>query len=76
MLVTVDTGGTKTLIAAFGRDGEIDDTIKFPTPVDQNEYVTLLRTTLQKTMAISLLKRSSLRFPVSLKTGLRSGAII
>lgn len=48
MLVTVDTGGTKTLIAEFGRDGKIGETIKFPTPVDQQEYVTLLRTTLQK----------------------------
>jgi glucokinase len=48
MLVTVDTGGTKTLIAAFGQDGKIGETIKFPTPVDQNEYVTLLTATLQK----------------------------
>jgi len=48
MLVTVDTGGTKTLIAAFGQDGKIGETIKFPTPVNQDEYVTLLRSTLQK----------------------------
>jgi len=48
MLVTVDTGGTKTLIAEFGQDGQIGETIKFPTPVDQAEYVTLLRKTLQK----------------------------
>lgn len=48
MLVTVDTGGTKTLIAQFGQDGSIGETIKFPTPANQDEYVALLRETLQK----------------------------
>lgn len=48
MLVTVDTGGTKTLIAEFGQDGSIGETIKFPTPANQEEYVALLRETLQK----------------------------
>jgi glucokinase len=47
MLVTVDTGGTKTLIASFDHDGMMGKTIKFPTPKNQDEYVQLLRTTLQ-----------------------------
>ncbi|HEU5122262.1 MAG TPA: ROK family protein [Candidatus Saccharimonadales bacterium] len=47
MLVTVDTGGTKTLIASFGQDGKIEKTLKFPTPKNQNEYVSFLRETLQ-----------------------------
>ncbi|MDB5187236.1 MAG: hypothetical protein JWM07_708 [Candidatus Saccharibacteria bacterium] len=46
MLVTVDTGGTKTLIASFEKNGDVGEMIKFPTPADQNEYVTLLRQTL------------------------------
>ena len=46
MLVTVDTGGTKTLIASFNQDGSVNDTFKFPTPPDQDEYVALLRSTL------------------------------
>jgi glucokinase len=46
MLVTVDTGGTKTLIASFEQNGDIGEMIKFPTPVDPDEYVTLLRRTL------------------------------
>jgi glucokinase len=46
MLVTVDTGGTKTLIASFAQNGDIGEMIKFPTPADQDEYVTLLRQTL------------------------------
>ena len=48
MLVTVDTGGTKTLITQFGRDGQIGETFKFPTPKDQSDYVTLLIETLQE----------------------------
>lgn len=48
MLVAVDTGGTKTLIAAFDRNGTIGQTIRFPTPASQDQYVTLLRETLQK----------------------------
>ena len=47
MLVTVDTGGTKTLVAGFGRDGHLGQTVKFPTPRNQNEYVALLKKTLQ-----------------------------
>ena len=48
MLVTFDTGGTKTLIASFTKNGDIGERIKFPTPPDQNHYVALLRKTLQE----------------------------
>jgi len=48
MLVTVDTGATKTLVAEFGKDGKIGEVIKFPTPVSEEEYVAVLSNTLQK----------------------------
>lgn len=48
MLVTIDTGGTKTLIASFRQDGQINETIKFPTPKNQKEYVRVLREELEK----------------------------
>ncbi len=48
MLVAVDTGGTKTLIASFSEAGTVGKQIKFPTPPDQNDYVALLRDTLKK----------------------------
>jgi glucokinase len=51
MLVTVDTGGTKTLIASFEKNGDIGEMIKFPTPPNQDDYVALLRKTLQDTYA-------------------------
>lgn len=39
MIIAVDTGGTKTLIAAFDRDGTTNILEKFPTPRDTNEYI-------------------------------------
>lgn len=42
MIITVDTGGTKTLVAAFTSDGAIQEEIKFPTPKDKNEWITQL----------------------------------
>lgn len=38
MLVTVDTGGTKTLVASFTEAGIIHARVKFPTPRDQSQY--------------------------------------
>lgn len=46
MLVTVDTGGTKTLIASFSESGVLGEQIKFPTPPNSADYVALLRQTL------------------------------
>lgn len=48
MLVTVDTGGTKTLIAHFTHDGSMGESVKFPTPRDPAAYVELVRSTLQE----------------------------
>jgi len=46
MLVTVDTGGTKTLVASFTHDGTLGKQIKFPTPKKPADYVALLTKTL------------------------------
>jgi len=48
MLVAVDTGGTKTLVASFGKDGKLGQQIKFATPKDHAEYIKALRSTLQE----------------------------
>lgn len=48
MLVTVDTGGTKTLIASFNQDGTLGASHRFPTPHNQQEYVATLRQTLRE----------------------------
>lgn len=44
MIIAVDTGGTKTLIAGYGEDGKIVTEFKFPTPLKKTEYVETLTT--------------------------------
>lgn len=46
MLVVVDTGGTKTLVATYTDKGRITQEIRFPTPRDTKEYMELLSTTI------------------------------
>ncbi len=48
MLIAVDTGGTKTLVASFGKDGVLGKQIKFPTPKDPKEYIKELRSVLKE----------------------------
>jgi predicted NBD/HSP70 family sugar kinase len=49
MIVAVDTGGTKTLIASFNKNGVLGSQIKFATPKNPLEYTKVLRTTLIET---------------------------
>jgi predicted NBD/HSP70 family sugar kinase len=69
MLVTVDTGGTKTLIASFEKNGDIGEMIKFPTPADQNDYVTLLRKTLQEAYGNTPVEAIVIALPGIVKEG-------
>lgn len=48
MIIAIDTGGTKTLIALFGESTEPISQVKFPTPQDPNEYIKVLRNTLEE----------------------------
>jgi len=48
MLVAVDTGATKTLVASFGKDGVLKDQVKFPTPKSAAEYIKTLSKTLEQ----------------------------
>ena len=47
MLVAVDTGGTKTLVASFLEDGRIGEQFKFPTPRTTSEWTTTLKDVLE-----------------------------
>lgn len=51
MLVAVDTGGTKTLVASFSEDGRIGDQLKFPTPKSTKEYTETLIEILESNFA-------------------------
>lgn len=46
MIVAVDTGGTKTLIASFDSTGNATVLTKFPTPRDQTEYLNAVTATI------------------------------
>lgn len=70
MLVTVDTGGTKTLVAGFYRDGSMaDDVVKFPTPKDQNEYIGLLKDTIEEKFGNEKLEALVVALPGIIKKG-------
>lgn len=69
MLVTVDTGGTKTLIAPFEQSGTIGETIKFPTPKNQDEYIALLRETLEKNFGDQTVEALVIALPGIVKDG-------
>jgi len=43
MLVVIDTGGTKTLVSSFNKQGVLGSQIKFETPKDTVEYIKQLR---------------------------------
>ena len=63
MLVAIDTGGTKTLVAGFNADGSRGKTVRFATPTDVEEYTTLLRTTLEETFAGDTVEAICLALP-------------
>ncbi len=47
MIVTVDTGGTKTLVATFNTDGQVTAKHKFPTPPEPVDYIRELSATIE-----------------------------
>ena len=47
MLVAVDTGGTKTLVASFLEDGRVGEQFKFPTPPTTIEWTIMLKEVLE-----------------------------
>ncbi len=69
MLVTVDTGGTKTLVASFSEDGVLGEQIKFPTPQNSSDYVTLLRQTLVETYGDQTVEAIVVALPGIIKDG-------
>lgn len=69
MLVTVDTGGTKTLIASFSATGRIGKQIKFPTPPNQNDYIEQLQATLKQEYGGQRIEAIVIALPGIIKDG-------
>lgn len=54
MILAIDVGGTKTLVASFTDDGAVTEQIKFPTPTDYLAFVDELVKTVQSLQAKDL----------------------
>jgi len=69
MLVTVDTGGTKTLVASFTEEGLLGEETRFPTPKDTKEYVKVLRKLLVDTYGKETVEAIVVAIPGTIKNG-------
>jgi glucokinase len=47
MIIAVDTGGTKTLVASFDKGGVLGKQIKFPTPKGSDDFIKTLKATIK-----------------------------
>lgn len=67
MIITIDTGGTKTLVAGFNTDGSRGKTVKFATPANPDEYTSQLRSVLQEHFRDENIDAISLALPGVIK---------
>jgi glucokinase len=69
MLIAVDTGATKTLVASFGKDGVLNQQTKFATPKDHNEYSKQLRTIIKQRYNEKEVEAIIIAIPGTVKNG-------
>lgn len=69
MLIAVDTGGTKTLVATFAADGTINEQVRFPTPTAQHEYINQLQATIKHLIGNRKLTAIVVALPSMIKDG-------
>lgn len=69
MLVVIDTGGTKTLVASFNKDGQLGEQIKFPTPQEPDEYKKVLKEILTDKYGNKSIEAIVIAIPGTLKNG-------
>ncbi len=70
MIIAVDTGATKTLVATFQPDGHIADSIKFPTPHDQGAYFEQLIATIKQLTSNAVPSVISVALPGTIRDGI------
>lgn len=70
MLITIDTGGTKTLVTSFGRDGKMGESIKFPTPGEPREYVNTLKSVVRERYGDKKVDMIVVAFPSAIVDGI------
>lgn len=70
MIITIDTGGTKTLIETFDEAGAKSIITKFPTPRDTSEYIAALRNTLSSILDQQSVEAISIAVPGVVHNGI------
>lgn len=73
MIVAIDTGGTKTLIVGFDKDGTIVDEVKFPTPKTPQAYTKVIRRTLFDFFGDKQVDAIAVGIPNMIKNGVALG---
>ena len=63
MIIAVDTGGTKTLVARFSQRGTLEKRVKFPTPKAPHEYLDQLHAAILHLSGRSVPRCISLALP-------------
>ena len=69
MIVAVDTGATKTLVASFDKDGILNQQIKFATPKDPSEYIKKLRSSIKQQYGEKTVQAIVVAIPGVIKSG-------
>lgn len=70
MIIAVDTGGTKTLVARFSDDGQLEQSEKFPTPKDFTEYVQATLATIHTLAADTPIDAIAVAVPGEVRNGI------
>ena len=63
MLLAIDTGGTKTLVAGFNSDGSMREPIRFETPKDNHKYLDTLVNTIKTNYDLSEIEAIVIALP-------------
>lgn len=74
MLVAVDTGGTKTLVAVFNQDGSVKDSVKFPTPAETHEFILELSAVIDTMIGKNTLDAIAIALPGRIRNGVMMSA--
>lgn len=70
MIIAIDTGGTKTLLALFSLDGTMQKTHRFPTPKDQEQYLAEVTAGIKALAEDSVMAAISVAIPGPIKHGI------
>jgi len=69
MIITVDTGGTKTLIASFDDAGNKQTIARFPTPREQPEYLQATASAIREQGGVDSIQAISVAMPGPIRDG-------